>query len=49
MERRPEQVENKLIFRENNKNFRLSRETLCSPQDLPDGGRRAQRKIHDIA
>lgn len=31
MERRPEQVENKLIFRENNKIFRLPRDAMFSP------------------
>jgi hypothetical protein len=44
MERHPEQVENKLIFRENNKIFRLPRDAMCFPRGLTGGSGRAQRK-----
>jgi hypothetical protein len=44
MERHPELVENKLIFRENNKIFPLPRDAELSWLGFTVGGGRAQRK-----
>ena len=41
MERRPEQVENKLIFRENNKIFRMLRDAMFCKYGLTGGSGRA--------
>ena len=41
MERLPEQVENELIFRENNKIFRMPREDMPCKQGLTGGSGRA--------
>jgi hypothetical protein len=44
MERHPEQVENKLIFRENNKMFPLPRDAVLSWHGFTVGSGRAKRK-----